>query len=77
MVMAVKPPMKTFEVVCVRCGETVFIKAYVSDLIDWKEGKLIQDALPYLDSDEREILISKTCGDCFDELFGENGADWD
>ena len=77
MVMAVKPPMKTFEVVCVRCGETVFIKAHVSDLVDWKAGKLIQDALPYLDADEREILISKTCGDCFDELFGENLAYWD
>ena len=77
MVMAVKPPMKTFEVVCVRCGETVFIKAHVTDLKDWIEGKLIQDALPYLDADEREILISKTCGDCFDELFGENPADWD
>lgn len=77
MAMAVKPPMKTFEVVCVRCGETVFIKAHVTDLKDWIEGKLIQDALPYLDADEREILISKTCGDCFDELFGENPADWD
>ena len=77
MAMAVKPPMKTFEVVCVRCGETVFIKAHVTDLKDWIEGKLIQDALPYLDADEREILISKTCGDCFDELFGENGDDWD
>ena len=77
MVMAVKPPMKTFEVVCVRCGETVFIKAHVTDLKDWIEGKLIQDALPYLDADEREILISKTCGDCFDELFGENLAYWD
>ena len=57
--------METFEAACVLCGETVVIKAHFSDLIVWKEGKLIQDALPYLAAEEREILISKTCGDCF------------
>jgi hypothetical protein len=43
------------------------------DLSDWKsEKKYIQDAMPYLSAGEREILISKTCGECFDKMFPPN-----
>jgi len=43
------------------------------DLSDWKsEKKYIQDAMPYLSDSEREILISKTCGECFDKMFPPN-----
>ena len=40
------------------------------DVVDWKGGKYIQDAMPYLSADERELLISGTCGTCFDKMFG-------
>ena len=33
------------------------------------EGRMRQDALPELSCDERELLISGTCGACFDKLF--------
>jgi hypothetical protein len=43
------------------------------DLSDWKsEKKYIQDAMPYLSAGEREILISKTCDECFDKMFPPN-----
>ena len=58
--------------VCVRCGETIIIKAYLSDLVAWHKGELIQDVLSYLNEDERELLISGTCGICFDEMFEES-----
>ena len=35
----------------------------------WENGKMCQDAFPYLDAGQREILISGTCGRCFDLVF--------
>tara|TARA_Y100000296_G_scaffold55069_1_gene63222 strand:+ start:227 stop:469 length:243 start_codon:yes stop_codon:yes gene_type:complete len=64
--------MKEIPAVCVRCGETTIITAKVSDIIAWKEGELIQNALPYLTKEERELLISNTCGKCFREMFEEH-----
>ena len=40
-----------------------------ADLDSWQNGALIQDAMPYLSADEREILISGICGECFDNMF--------
>ena len=57
---------------CLRCGETTVIKANVSDVVAWQNGELIQDVLSYLSDDERELLISKTCGKCFDEMFPDS-----
>ena len=58
---------------CLRCGETTVIRANVFDVVAWQNGELIQDVLSYLSDDERELLISKTCGKCFDEMFEESG----
>ena len=41
------------------------------DYVDWQEGKYLQDAMPYLTTDERELMISQTCGPCFDSMFSE------
>ena len=40
-----------------------------ADMQAWEDGKFIQDAMPYLTAGERELLISATCGDCFDKFF--------
>ena len=55
---------------CRSCSESVSIMVNGQDVVDWKGGKYIQDAMPYLSVDEREILISGTCGTCFDKMFG-------
>ena len=57
---------------CLRCGETTVIRANVFDVVAWQNGELIQDVLSYLSDDERELLISKTCGKCFDEMFPDS-----
>lgn len=59
---------------CNSCGETKTLLVCITDFADWQLGKYIQDAMPYLSADERELLISKTCGTCFDKMFG--GEPW-
>ena len=56
---------------CQQCGTTVHISVLQPDFEKWQGGELIQAAMPYLSPDEREILISGTCGPCFDRMFGE------
>jgi len=43
----------------------------------WRSGKIthIQDALPELPADQRELFISGTCAVCWDNMFGEEEED--
>ena len=61
------------KVTCRHCDETHTLLVNVTDVTDWYSGKYIQDAMPYLSADERELLISQTCGVCWDEMFGSCG----
>jgi hypothetical protein len=55
---------------CNRCKDQVEMAVNVDDYTSWENGSLIQDAMPYLSADEREVLISGVCGTCFDKMFG-------
>ena len=57
---------------CRSCGESISLMVNGQDVVDWQGGKYIQDAMPYLSADERELLISGTCGPCFDKMFGDS-----
>ena len=61
----------TIEAQCLRCNATHVMMVNKNDLKRWEHGALIQDAMPYLTPDERELLISGICGTCFKQLFGE------
>jgi len=37
----------------------------------WKSGKFIQDAFPNMDPNHREMLITGTCQEAWDEMFPE------
>ena len=54
---------------CPFCGETHEIAVNENDYLDWQDGKLAQNAFPYLDADEREMLISGICPTCWDGMF--------
>ncbi len=55
---------------CKHCGRQFVLTFDKSDMYDWLSGSLpIQNALPYLSANERELLLSGTCGDCFDKMF--------
>lgn len=45
------------------------IKAKNTDLLNWQGGQLVQIAFPYLSAEEREMLISGTCKECWDKMF--------
>lgn len=57
--------------ICFVCGEKSFIKVRRSDLERYKNGDLIQHAFPEMLPQDREMLISGTHPDCFDQLFPE------
>lgn len=57
--------------ICKGCGTRIVLKFNASDYRRWKEGELIQRAMPYLTPNEREILITGVCGKCFDAMFSE------
>ena len=54
---------------CRRCGEKHCIGMERSEWEAWLKGELIQRAMPKLDSDARELLLSGLCGKCFDSIF--------
>lgn len=51
---------------CVFCDNEFVVEVDNGDYRNWKSGTHIQDAMPYLTPDERELLITGTCGPCWD-----------
>lgn len=56
--------------VCFMCNKDFTVEVNHEDFKRWQEGELAQNAFPYLDEWDRELLISKTCKGCFESLFG-------
>lgn len=54
-------------IVCRKPGEIVLTEDQYNRL---KSGAAIQEALPELTADERELLISGIHPNCWDEMFG-------
>lgn len=55
---------------CICCQSQHIIKAPQEGYNAWaKRDKKIQDAMPMLSEDDRELLISGLCGDCFEEVM--------
>lgn len=54
---------------CKHCDHAEDITFGFDDYAKWKDGEYIQFALDYLTPDQREIMISATCGKCFDRFF--------
>jgi hypothetical protein len=57
---------------CIHCNKNYDVWADPADLTAWSEGELIQVALDYLSDDERELLLSGTCGTCWDKMYGDD-----
>ena len=62
---------KFIDTVCPFCGRSHTILVRGEDYFAWQGGKCAQDAFPYLSADEREMLISGICPQCWDNMFGE------
>lgn len=60
----------TIAVTCAECGNPALVVCEYIGYIDWLYGyKMIQEALPNSTPAERELLLSNTCGPCYDNLF--------
>ena len=56
---------------CVICGERSYMTVNLDSYTKWTNGVYAQDAFPTMTADEREMLISGTHPQCFDEIFGQ------
>lgn len=63
--------MYTFRVVDPNCGNTFLIPVPMSEHDAWIDGMLIQDAMPSLNKEDRELLISGTCPECWKSMTGD------
>jgi hypothetical protein len=63
----------TVSVTCRGCDKKFEITVSLQDHAAWvkKEGpkRHAQVAFPYLNADDRELLISQTCGKCWADIF--------
>jgi len=58
--------------VCPFCGKEHVVRVNEKAYYEWRNGALIQNAMPTLSATEREQLISEICPACQDNLFGED-----
>jgi len=54
---------------CKRCERNFMIRVPEVGFRRWQQGELIQNAMPCLSDNDRELLISSICESCFDEIF--------
>lgn len=58
---------------CMTCKSWFELEVDAERYDRWRNGEgHIQTMLPELGPDERELLISRTCGACFDDMFDED-----
>lgn len=62
----------TIKVRCRCCGQETPISVNLEDLSAWQRGeKLVQNAFPYLSASKRELLMTRTCPECWDRMFSQ------
>lgn len=65
--------MKIVSVGCKVCRREHHILVPKAGYRLWaRRAKHIQDAMPGLSDDDRELLLSGVCGRCFDRMFKED-----
>jgi hypothetical protein len=62
----------TIEVVCIQCRKPRAFEVTKEGYDAWVNGAHIQNDMPSVPEDDREILISQVCGPCFDKMFRED-----
>ena len=67
----------TVKAMCNICGKVVEIKVTEESIKEYfsPNRRHIQDVFPYLSAEERELLISHTCGECWDSMFSYTDDD--
>lgn len=71
--MTTKERNVTLMVKCTICNTNYKLKVAEEDYIEYTRPnrRHIQDIFPYLTPSERELLISHTCEECWNKMFGD------
>ncbi len=69
--------MMTILTTCPICGKVNEVNVKFEDYLRWQDGELVQNAFPYLNANDRELLLSGICSKCWDKMYGENDDDDD
>lgn len=56
---------------CRFCGQQNAVIVFSEDVEEFYKGKPVLECFPYLTPDERELIISGTCRECWDKHFGD------
>ena len=59
------------KVTCRHCGYEKTLMLDDAAFVRWQMGELIQACFPRMPINDRELLISGTCGAYFDEMYGD------
>lgn len=62
--------MLTINVRCPFCGKKYSVTVPEDGYKRWKNGELIQRAMPGISPEDREALISGICTECWNNTFG-------
>ena len=57
------------EIKCLTCNRVYTVTVPKDGYFAWRNGEKIQDAIPEVSVDDRELFISNTCPGCFDSMF--------
>ncbi|MCH9846155.1 MAG: hypothetical protein K0U53_01430 [Betaproteobacteria bacterium] len=60
------PTWMVVTIPCPMCGYSTDVCVSRPSHNAWREGAPIQQAMPYLDANEREALITGICAECWD-----------
>jgi len=55
---------------CNWCPTQIEAPVKLESIEAWRSGTMIQDAMPDLSPDIREMFISGTCPKCWEDMFG-------
>lgn len=58
---------------CQYCGKEIQINVTQEQIDKYQSGELIQRAFPNLTAEQREMLLTGTCGECWDKIFPHDG----
>lgn len=62
---------------CPMCQTVNTVEVNNEDYVKWENGTVCQVAFPYLNANEREILISGICPTCWDKMFNSETSEED
>lgn len=67
--------MMTIITECPWCGEEHEVEVPFESYLAWQSGESIQVAMPQLSANEREMLISGVCPECWKKAFSYEEED--